>query len=109
MKTVNESDGANPVRPLFSLGRIVATPAALAALDAHGVDPMQLIVRHARGDWGDVHPEDALQNDLSVTHGIRILSSYVLTSSTCANKRLVVWMITEHDRSVTTFFLPEDY
>lgn len=109
MKTVNEHDCASPVRPLFDLGRIVATPAALAALDAHGVDPMQLLLRHASGDWGDVHPEDAVQNDLGVTHGMRILSSYVLVPPTSTKKRLVVWLITEHDCSVTTSLLPEDY
>jgi hypothetical protein len=39
-------------RPLFPLGRIVATPGALEALQSAGQDARALLVRHARGDWG---------------------------------------------------------
>ena len=61
-----------------------------------------LLERHRSGDWGDVSPEDARENEVSVRYGFRILSSYRV-----AGERL--WVITERDRSVTTFLLPEEY
>lgn len=94
---------ARNTRPLFPLGRIVATPGALAALAAAGEPAAKFIVRHARGDWGTVDAEDAMENDLSLRDGFRILSAYV----TAKGERL--WIITEADRSVTTLLLPEEY
>ena len=41
--------------PLFRLGRVVATPAALALLEKHGVASVTLLNRrHQSGDWGDL-------------------------------------------------------
>ena len=88
--------------PLFSLGQIVATPAVLKHLTAHGVHPQPCIRRHQCGDWGDVPPEDAQENDFSVLNGFRILSSYEV-----AGER--VWIITEADRSATTLLFPSEY
>lgn len=87
----------------FDLGRIVATPGALRALEAADVNPLDLLVRHVCGDWGDVPPEDAQENELSVREGFRILSSYTLHTG----ER--IWLITEADRSATTFLLPSEY
>ncbi|MCB1984424.1 MAG: hypothetical protein H6936_08395 [Burkholderiales bacterium] len=89
--------------PLFPLGKVVATPNALDALDRAAVNAMDLIHRHQHGDWGNVPPSDAEENDRSVEHGFRILSSYPLTEDQN------LWIITEADRSVTTLLLPEDY
>jgi hypothetical protein len=62
--------------PLFSLGELVATPRALALFaDAHA-NPAELLACHQAGDWGEVPPEDAHENELSVLWGLRILSSY---------------------------------
>ena len=49
-------------------------------------------------------PADAKENDFSVKHGFRILSSYAVG---CAGER--VWIITEADRSSKYILLPEDY
>lgn len=87
---------------LFHLGRVVATPGALNALVVAGQDPGELLDRHGAGDWGDVPPEDARENDFSVEHGFRIVSSYGV-----GGKR--VWIITEADRSSTCILLPEEY
>ena len=62
--------------PLFPLGRVVATPGALALLSALGKSPAGLLDRHQRGDWGNVSHEDACENELSVRQGFRIVSSY---------------------------------
>jgi hypothetical protein len=39
------------VRPLFSLGQIVATPGALEALKDAGQAPTVFLQRHVIGDW----------------------------------------------------------
>lgn len=88
----------------FSLGQIVATPAALNAFADAGIHPAELIGRHAAGDWGDVSAADALLNNQAQATGLRILSSYKLTKSGYR-----VWIITEADRTATTILLPEEY
>jgi hypothetical protein len=87
--------------PLFSLGRVVATPAAVALLSAAGENPAELLARHQNGDWGVMPPEDAKENDFSVKHGFRIISSYAVGR---AGER--VWNITEADSSSTCILLP---
>lgn len=91
-----------PKVALFSLGRVVATPGALECLEANKQDPLELVARHVTGDWGDLDEEDVEENNRSVKEGYRILSAYKLAG--CK-----VWIITEHDRSVTTLLLPEEY
>jgi hypothetical protein len=88
---------------LFSLGQVVATPGALEAMQGAGENPAKFLARHIVGDWGEVSPEDAAENDLSVKNGYRILSAYRLSDGT------KIWIITEHDRSATTILLPEEY
>lgn len=87
----------------FALGQVVATPGALAAMEEAGQSPLGLLIRHQSGDWGELDEEDKAENELSVREGFRILSAYVLTT------QVKVWVITESDRSVTTFLLPEEY
>lgn len=60
----------------FELGRVVATPGALETLNAVGVEPSTLLDRHASGDWGEVPKADARENERSLKHGLRVLSSY---------------------------------
>jgi hypothetical protein len=90
-------------RPLFSLGQIVATPGAMEALVEAKQTPDELLNRHVSGDWGDLVAEDVRENEYSLKHGLRILSSYRLSTG------VKLWIITEHDRSVTTFLLPSEY
>jgi hypothetical protein len=87
----------------FAPGSVVATPGALEALRASGDDPLVFLRRHLGGDWGDVDEHDRRENELSVQRGWRILSSYTLKDGTR------MWLITEADRSCTTFLLPEEY
>jgi hypothetical protein len=88
---------------LFPLGRIVATPGALQALEAAGEQPAEFLDRHASGDWGELDDEDKQENGFSVRNGFRIFSAY--TTSTGVK----FWIITEADRSATTLLLPEEY
>ncbi len=90
--------------PLFPMGRIVATPGALSALEEAGVDALELLRRHQGGDWGQVPACDARENERSLKHGWRILSSYPIGENGAK-----VWILTEADRSATTLLLPTEY
>ena len=90
-------------QPAFELGQIVATPGALAALKKSGQQPGEFLTRHVNLEWGDLSDEDPKENDYSLEHGFRFLSSY---RTTTGDK---LWIITESDRSVTTLLLPEKY
>lgn len=94
--------------PLFQLGQIVATPAALALLEKHGVHPATLLHRHVCGDWGDMDKHDRAANDAAVKNGSRIFSAYVINKDK-------FWVITEAasddglSRASTCIMLPQDY
>jgi hypothetical protein len=87
----------------FELGRVVATPGALAAFEQSSEQPIDYLRRHQAGDWGDLCDEDRQENELSLLHGFRLLSAYTLKSGT----RL--WIISEADRSSTCVLLPSEY
>jgi hypothetical protein len=91
-------------KPLFPLGQIVSTPGAIEALSEEGTNGLQLLHRHATGDWGDLSDSDKRENALSVKEGFRILSAYRLPRT-----GVKLWIITEADRSATTFLLPSEY
>lgn len=92
----------NQVRPLFGLGKTLATPGALEAMQARNISPLTLLSRHQSGDWGDLDEDDKTENDLAVNEGLRVFSSYSFGS-------VKLWVITEADRSATTILLPEEY
>ena len=87
----------------FLLGRIVATPGALEALNRNGQTALPFLSRHVNGDWGEIDDEDKAENELSVKEGFRILSAYKLKDQT------KIWLITEADRSSTCCLLPSEY
>ena len=87
----------------FPLGNLYITPGAQEAIEAADQTFFTFVNRHQSGDWGDVPPEDAKENEFSVGKDLRILSSY----QTNRNERL--WVITEADRSATTVLLPSEY
>ena len=90
-------------RAKFSPGRVVATPAVLESFTASGQSPLEFLQRHLAGDWGELDENDVRENELSVEHGWRILSWYRLRTG------VKFWVITEADRSATTFLLPAEY
>ncbi len=91
------------IQAKFPVGRVVATPGALAALERTGQNPCEFLTRHVSGDWGEVGKEDWAENEFSLREGFRLLSAY----STKGDEKL--WIITEADRSVTTILLPGEY
>lgn len=97
-----------PNGPLFPLGRVVATPAALVILEKHGVASASLLNRHQHGDWGDLVAHDRAANEVALKDGSRILSAYVIKGDR-------LWIITEAvgengvSRASTCILRPEDY
>ena len=87
----------------FTPGSLYITPGASEAFKVSGDDVTGYLIRHISGDWGDVDEHDRRENELSLEHGWRILSAYRLSNGTR------FWIITEADRSATTFLLPEEY
>ncbi len=102
--TTADSDIAKTLAsPKFSPGQIVSTPGALAAMEEHECQPLSLLARHLAGDWGVLPAEDAQLNDEALKSDGRLLSNYPIGSDTR------IWVITEWDRSVTTFLMPSEY
>lgn len=89
-------------KQLFELGNIVSTPGALDFMAENEIDGVGLLSRHCTGDWGDLDEHDREENDLSLREGFRILSNYQFDAGK-------IWIITEADRSATTFLLPSEY
>ena len=89
--------------PRFTLGVLVATPGAIAVMDRTGMTADILLRRHQAGEWGDVPPEDAQENEFAIGRELRILSSYN------ANDADRLWILTEADRSATTILTPDEY
>ena len=92
----------------FELGKLVATPAALQALDEAGLTPTDLLKRHVQGDWGDMDTADKRSNDEAIQDGSRIFSAYRLSTD------VKLWIITEavNDvgvRASTCILLPDEY
>jgi len=87
----------------FSLGLVVATPGALAAMAEAGHIAPEFLLRHKHGDWGELDPEDRDTNEYALRHEQRLLSAY----RTRLDEKL--WVITDWDRSVTTLLLPDEY
>jgi hypothetical protein len=92
--------GFHLIKPLFPLGKIYATPGALAL----NVDLTRYLRRHHCGDWGEaLCDEDRRTNDEALEQGCRLLSCY----RTPAGER--IYIITEWNREMTTILLPEEY
>lgn len=85
----------------IKLGRLVTTIGAAGIISSE--DMQNALMKHQYGDWGNVPPEDAEANNQAVKEGGRILSSYKNSHGN------TFWIITESDRSVTTFLLPDEY
>lgn len=97
----SEQAGASGPKPKFALGQLVATPGVLELVTHDEIT--RALNRHLCGDWGDVCREDSEANDEALVNGLRLLSVYKATNGT------KFWIITEHDRSVTTVLLPSEY
>ena len=90
----------------FPLGQVVVTRGVSelqAENDVFAKFVTDSLLKHARGDWGNLCPEDKQENELSLNKGFRLLSAYE------AEGLPKIWIITEADRSATTVLFPDEY
>ena len=97
MRTLTEQ------QPRFALGQVLATPGALSALIEANQTPFSFLARHVVGDWGKLDPHDVQENEAALERGGRLFSRYQTAQG------VVIWIITEWDRSATTLLLPAEY
>ncbi len=94
----------NEKKPCFALGKVVATPGALEALESTKQTPIEFLQRHVVLDQGELDDEDQQTNLEAVSSGERVFSSYLLSDGNTK-----IWVITEADRSSTCLLLPDEY
>jgi len=85
------------------MGQLVMTPGADETLRVARQVPLEFLLRHKNGDWGELPEEDIRENEWSLENGVRLFSAY----QTRTDEKL--WVITESDRSVTTLLLLAEY
>jgi hypothetical protein len=89
---------------LFEMGQVAFTLRCSEALEAAHSDGREYMVRHLTGDWGEVSAEDVAMNDRRVAEGrYLLLSAYTLPTG------VKIWIVTQPDRSATTFLLPSEF
>jgi len=102
-----------PVTEAFSLGRTVITPAALTLLNRVRLHPWYLLNKHSNCDWDDQGEESKAQNLAALDGSDRIITVYKHQTHegmfSDVDRTDSFWVITEHDRSVTTILLPSEY
>ena len=64
------SKETNMVTQILQLGKIIATPGAVEALNAAEQTASHFLNRHLSGDWGTLCDEDRQQNDEAINNGI---------------------------------------
>jgi hypothetical protein len=103
MDSVVRARADRALRPVtVVLGALVMTDTAFGVLHREDVK-VALLRRHARGDWGELCREDWEANERALFENSRLFSAY---HDRAGHK---FYIITEHDRSITTVLLPEDY
>jgi len=90
--------------PLFNVGTICLSRRALGVLGGAGIHPLELIKRHAAGDWGALSPEEQAQNASALLDGRDgIVSFYRYPTA------LDVWVATDRSRGRTRILLPDEW
>ena len=85
---------------IFESGQLLATPGVAETFSPEFMAKCH--ERHIGGDWGDIDPHDVEVNLRALENGARLMSVYTEGDKT-------LWVITEADRSSTTYLLPEEY
>ena len=85
----------------FPLGQIVLTANAVERLAFSSI--ATALLRHARGDWGEVSETSREENERGLQYGMSLLSVYHDWHG------IVFWVMTEADRKTSTVLLPADY
>jgi hypothetical protein len=86
----------------FDGGHVIITPPSEKLMHRHGVDPHELLEKHCSGDWGDQSDEDKKAWDRALESGASSLMSVYNFGGE------EVWLLTDVERFVTAFLVPEE-
>lgn len=90
----------------MNTGKLVVTRGIAAKISENELFAKQVVYFHGlylQKDWGDVPEDDVEMNDINAEMGIgSLMGAY----NTCEGR---IWIMTEHDRSVTTILFPDEY
>jgi hypothetical protein len=89
------------VKSKFEFGKVVATPGVMDNISQEDLNTV--MIQYVQGDWGILCDEDKALNDEALIIGNRLVAKYT------ASNGVDFYIITEWDRSVTTFLLPSEY
>jgi hypothetical protein len=103
----DRGDAVDVEDPLFPPGAVWCSPASLGLLAELGTDPVELLARHYRGDWGEVDEWEAEYNALEMKGRgelgkFSVSSRYILRRHFPLDpdrlpERCVVYVITEEN------------
>ncbi|MFT3991204.1 MAG: hypothetical protein QM680_07320 [Luteolibacter sp.] len=94
-------------QPLFKLGRMVASAGVTELIENEDFPAGEYLFRHHHGDWGDVCEADKEANQQALLLGYRLVSKYRIEEPD--REPVEIFIITEHDRSLTTIMLTREY
>ena len=89
----------------FSLGKLVMTRAVHDKMNSDidfAIGVLDSMEKYRSFDWGDLCESDKAENEQALKDGERIFALYNIGSDK-------IYIITEHDRSVTTILFPYEY
>lgn len=92
----------NHRRLLFPIGALIFSEGVDRLMREGRLDPMPYLLRHIRGDWGEVTDDKWRENNAALKSGARLDSLYVVT------RDVTIRIFTEADRSATHVLLPSE-
>lgn len=89
----------------FSLGKLVMTKAVHDRMNSDidfAIGVLESFERYLNGNWGDLCESDKAENEKALKDDERIFALYSIGTEK-------IYIITEHDRSVTTILFSYEY
>lgn len=93
------SESTKQERPLFELGSLYASPAAIKVLQEKS-SITDVLNRHARGDWSEMVEADQRLNQHAVKSGAHVFSQFLIAGEE-------LWVLTDAQRRSTKILLSE--
>jgi hypothetical protein len=106
--TLLKISGVCESEALFALGEVFITETAEETLQAFKVLPETLLSEHVTGRWRAMILEDRQACQYAIANGDRIRTSHRLHKADDYDDMVMIWVVTEWDRSCTTILLPRE-